>query len=36
MLAKLPLWLFKKGSIKHHFVYEKLGNYVQDIRSKLQ
>lgn len=36
MLAKLQMWLFDKGSNKEHFVYEQLGNLVQDIRTKLK
>lgn len=35
MLAKLQLWLFEKGSKKEHFTYERLGNTIQVIRTKL-
>lgn len=34
MLAKLQLWFFGKGADKEHFIYERLGNFVQDIRTK--
>jgi hypothetical protein len=35
MLAKFQMWLFEKGSTQEHFVYEMLGNLVQDVRTKL-
>jgi hypothetical protein len=35
MLAKLQMWLFSKGAEKEHFMYERIGNLVQDIRTKL-
>ncbi len=36
MLAKLQFWLFKNGANKEHFIYERLGNLMQDIRTKLR
>ena len=36
MLDKLQLFLFSKGANKNHMFYERLGNLVQDIRTKLK
>lgn len=35
MLAKLQFWLLSRGANKEHYFYENLGNFVQDIRTKL-
>lgn len=35
MLTKLQMWLFGKGANKNHHFYEKLGNVVQDVRTKI-
>lgn len=35
MLAKFQMWLFSKGAEKEHFFYERLGNLMQDIRTKI-
>lgn len=35
MLLKLQAWLFSKGADKPYGIWDKLGNTVQDIRSKL-
>jgi hypothetical protein len=35
MLEKLQYWLFNRGANKKHFLYERLGNLVQDIRTKI-
>jgi hypothetical protein len=35
ILVNLQIYLFSKGSEKEHFIYERLGNFVQDIRTKV-
>lgn len=34
-LSRLQIKLFEIGSTKSHFIYERLGNLVQDIRTFL-
>lgn len=35
MLVKLQMWLFSKGADKPYGVWDRLGNAVQEIRTKL-
>lgn len=34
-LAKIQMFFFNVGSRKNHFVYEAIGNKIQDIRTSL-
>lgn len=36
MLVKVQMWLFDRGAKKDHFFYERLGNFVQDMRTKFR
>ena len=33
-LAKIQMFFFDMGSRKKHFIYETIGNKIQDFRSK--
>lgn len=35
MLAKLQMWLFRKGAYKNYCTWDRLGNLVQDVRTKI-
>jgi hypothetical protein len=36
MLAKFQMWLFSKGAEREDFTYERIGNFIQDIRTKVE
>lgn len=35
MLFKLEMWLFNKGADKGFCIWDRMGNLIQDIRTKL-